>query len=469
MPSVPLLLSYIPSDSEFDLPLRNTEKAVAKIWQTPRHRNYTGHTVAHSRIILDHLAPLARDCNLSEAETYVLASATYLHDIGMQWEGRSLIEEVLQVSNPTLLASGANLGDEELVRDIHEELGAKWIENSALDPGHPSELGVLHDYAAPIAQVVRAHRTTRLESAEYTDQPIAAGTIRVALLGALLHLADELELDFRRVDMMQLNFRDVPEISQAHWYRHYYVQAVTIKPDEGYIHIHYRLPNADRALYENLVAHPIHERIRKKLDSLDPFLYPHKARFKLSDPDILELVTLQSLPSDILAVLQQLEAGHRLARVDQQTLQVARERQELDSTQRDRVQQANQLHASGKTIEAADVLMDVADGLMKQRRYMSAAQYYEDASAWLVESANLPKAFSCYKGATRAYLDAANPHFGIMTGQQMMQVAEQLGDVEPQIEANALMGRLFNSLFDPARAAAHNRRALELRRSQANE
>lgn len=172
MPSVPPLLSHMPANSEYDLPLRNTEAAVAKIWQAPRHRNFTGHTVAHSRTILGHLAPLAHDCNLSLDEIYVVASVASLHDIGMQWEERSLTEEVLQASNPALLGSAEKIDEEDLVREVQEELGARWIENSAIDPGRPSELGVLHDYAAPIAQVVRAHRTTRLESAEYTGQRI---------------------------------------------------------------------------------------------------------------------------------------------------------------------------------------------------------------------------------------------------------------------------------------------------------
>ena len=188
------LLATIATDSELARSLTNIRAAVANIWAAPQHLFYTGHTIEHSDRIIEHLGRLTRDCRLNLGEVYVLTAATFLHDIGMQ-----------------RIESGKSLTD---IRDEHAEIGAAWIEHA------PDSLGVIGKYADDMARVVRAHRDTELAAPSYRDQYIAPHRLRIALIGALLHLADELELDYRRVDMTRLTYQDVPPESQKHWLRH---------------------------------------------------------------------------------------------------------------------------------------------------------------------------------------------------------------------------------------------------------
>jgi HD-GYP domain-containing protein (c-di-GMP phosphodiesterase class II) len=68
-----------------------TERVCRKaeaIWKKPLLRQYTDHTITHSRriiAILDKLCALLVN-PLTDDETYVLLCAAFLHDIGMQQE-----------------------------------------------------------------------------------------------------------------------------------------------------------------------------------------------------------------------------------------------------------------------------------------------------------------------------------------------------------------------------------------------
>jgi hypothetical protein len=53
--------------------------------------------------------------------------------------------------------------------------------------------------------------------------------VKLPLLAALLRLGDELDADYRRVNMEVLKMRDIPPESKYHWWAHHYVQSVSIK------------------------------------------------------------------------------------------------------------------------------------------------------------------------------------------------------------------------------------------------
>lgn len=203
------------------------------IWRRPLHRYYTDHSVDHSERIIEKLSKLTEDLisgnNISSTEVYVLLAAAYLHDIGMQDER----------------AIGRDL---DQIRYHHHELTRKIITDRYIRQTEGSiRLGfndlVPLDIVHTIASIAEAHRRTNLQESQYNEFTYGDHEIRPRFLAALLRLADELDIDHRRVDIQVLSLMDNSDKAQfykseAYWYLCDYVSGVQIH--NGLITVHYQ-------------------------------------------------------------------------------------------------------------------------------------------------------------------------------------------------------------------------------------
>ncbi len=264
--------------------LDNIHAAAARIWARPLHRYFTDHGPNHTdRIIalLDGLTTgmLATDKRLTPTEVFVLLAATCLHDIGMQDERYAG-------------------GDLEKIRAIHHLLTAELIFEAEENPAQVVKLGLPDDpgLIEAIALVAKGHRQEDLQSDEYHTLPVGGATLRLRLLAALLRFADELDIDYRRVDLEQMKLLALPVDSQLHWWKCHYVAGVSIVDE--YIRVAYRFPQS-RPDYEALLIPLIEGEIRAKHAALEPIFRAHAVKVAIGKPEVRLLRLVKPMPAEV--------------------------------------------------------------------------------------------------------------------------------------------------------------------------
>ena len=274
--------------------LENVRAAAVRVWSRSLRRYYTDHTITHSeRIItlLDGLTAgmMATPKRLSPSEVFVLLAAAYLHDIGMQDER---------------FADG-NL---EEIRAHHHEVTAELVYRAAEDPAQAVNLGLPDDpgLVEAVALVAQGHRRVDLHSAEYEPLVHGGETLRLRLLAALLRFGDELDIDYRRVDIEQMKLLALPVESQLHWYKCHYVSGVSIVDE--YIRIAYRFPH-DRPDYEQFIVPLVEGEVRAKHAALETIFRAHAVKVALGPSQVRLMRPVKPLPAEIEALARQRGGG----------------------------------------------------------------------------------------------------------------------------------------------------------------
>jgi len=203
--------------------LKCTRNAVKPILEDSKMIHFTKHDVKHSDRVVEKLSILAEylDVHLVEEECYILLSAAYLHDIGMQSD---------------------KFKDTKKTRNMHHILSSEMILGSINNNDEYPNLEIDKNFCNSIALISKAHRKIDIiNNTKYDDFVMGGSLIRFRLLAALLRFADELDIDFRRVNIERLKIeKNMSAESKLHWYKHYYVLGVGI--NQGMIRLTYRFP-----------------------------------------------------------------------------------------------------------------------------------------------------------------------------------------------------------------------------------
>jgi AAA15 family ATPase/GTPase len=265
-------------------------KRTIELFSTPRLRDFTDHTPeGHSERIIDILNALCsemmgmKDKKLNTEEIFVLLASAYLHDVGMQY-----------AKDPEL-----RLID---IRERHHELSEKMILGSLYERANWPDLGIPMEYADEIAKVSRGHRRTDLYTREYDALHKNGKPIRLRLLVALLSLADDLDLTYRRVVMENLELSSVPQESRVYWWRYYYIEAVSIS--EGKIQLFFCLPSP---IYERIVVPSVEHQINSRLSELREILWDNGIRLYLKESQRRYSSTKMPMSQDDLDFLKRQE------------------------------------------------------------------------------------------------------------------------------------------------------------------
>lgn len=249
--------------------LRRIGVSDARVWQVrsarerltemdslgmPLMPDFTLHNHNHSDNIIFLLAQLQDRLGftLSEYEAYLLATAAYLHDLGMFFSGERFKRKILANSARTLRAcpqdqcdcldnyplEGKAVGAQ--IRETHNLLSAFMLRTDSTIRGSYA------DDLAYLITICRGHRKADLRERRCTcfqNKPLAGGVVRLGLLAALLRLADG--LDFYRdrapkyvFKQRALDFLRNPTALE-HWIKHYFVTDpyITRQDDGGNIYL----------------------------------------------------------------------------------------------------------------------------------------------------------------------------------------------------------------------------------------
>jgi hypothetical protein len=385
------LLHGLRQNSDFEDSIKAIVKATLSIWEKPQHRYYTGHNTRHADAVIRKLDLLSRRCDppLNAAEAYVLVAAAHLHDIGMQKE-----------------VPGKDL---EQIRDEHAELGAQWVIDSCRPGSTVRSLGVECRYADAIAQVMRGHRGKDLASPAYDDTSIGGAKIRKRLLAALLQLADELELEYTRVDLRQAEYSNVPTESLAHWFRHEYIDDVEVVNEDGFIRVRFRFPADDRTDYAALIADGLHSVLAAKIDYLGPILRASGVSFYLHDPHLETSPTMAALPDEVRVRLTELAAGAAQLRKQELLAQAAQHGSAFLTHQAEQIEHAQALLNTNDVRGAAHLYEQIAQAFDGADNAVAASTYHETAAQLYERSGQPARAILAYVASARTLLASGPP------------------------------------------------------------
>ena len=292
--------SIILKDDHFKTCLSSIIETVKiKIWNsTTLISHYTKHGIDHSERITQYLGRLLEDFPtlLNQQERFILLAAIFLHDIGNQLPK--------YVGIP--IKAAYSFEELEKIRKNHHLSSYEAVKDSIkCDAELRLGLDNCEEYTKFIADLCKYHR--KLDLSDLKDTSIAGNPLRLPLLGALLRLGDELDADYRRVDMEVLNIIDIPTESKFYWWSHYYVQSISI--DHGHIKLFFWFPEE----YKNNNLVEVFQTKRKEslrkqfLEVYDIFesygvrLYPN---IEIEDTNYLSAGSLKQVPPDLLEYIK---------------------------------------------------------------------------------------------------------------------------------------------------------------------
>lgn len=248
------------------------------------HLGYTDHTIEHSKRVVEYLGKLVKPLMssakpLSDLEVCLLIAAAYTHDTGMQDQRDRDLEEIRGDHN---ILSGA----------INREISRQIISQTLAII--PEPFPGIFDRVALIAE---GHRKIDHSNSKYDSVNVSGELIHIRLLAALLRLADELDMDYRRAPLAMTQLQNYPPETLIHWYKSYYVSGIEIQDDQ--ITIHYQFPYNKDENYFRIFDRIVGDKIREVLVQLHSILYENGIRIQMNDPHVSELQGILDLPTDI--------------------------------------------------------------------------------------------------------------------------------------------------------------------------
>lgn len=209
--------------------------AAEKIW-TPSIRllqGYTDHDIKHSERVANNainLLGMNNNINLLDQEKYLLLSAIFLHDIGMQCdiarypEIHFKAEQLGAKFNTEFKASNiAEYSNKEkrAIRENHQYLSAAWI--SYAFKSHKTELGdaasrIPAYLVSDLIEICKYHSKLPINNCIIAS--INYPTIRVQFLAALLRFADELDTDRNRIPFSVIKLFKLDPYNAVYWWLH---------------------------------------------------------------------------------------------------------------------------------------------------------------------------------------------------------------------------------------------------------
>ncbi len=240
-------------DPDWQRAVENVRQAARQLWATPTHRHTIDHGPSHADRVVALLDGLTEglmtraEHALASEEIYILLAAAHLHAIGLQDEQ----------TEP----------DPAVRWDRYPELGAEMIYSTLETPKEAVGLGLVDDpgLVEMIARVVMCHQETDYPAPDYDDFPLGNANVRPRLLTALLCLADDLDLDYRRVDLERLKLLKTTPEESLDWWLHHYVSGVRVSDE--YVSIGYRMPR-NKPAYEELLPDLVERQVRTEFDAL---------------------------------------------------------------------------------------------------------------------------------------------------------------------------------------------------------
>jgi tetratricopeptide (TPR) repeat protein len=169
----------------------------------------------------------------------------------------------------------------------------------------PLGLSLCKKYTDFIALLCKYHR--KLDLKYLKDTSIAGDPLRLHLLGAFLRLGDELDADYRRVDMEVLNIIDIPTESKFYWWSHHYVQSISIV--QGHIKLFFWFPEEYKnnnivEVFKNKRKESLREQFLEVYDIFENYGVRLYRDIEIEDTNYSSSGSLKPVPPDLLEYIK---------------------------------------------------------------------------------------------------------------------------------------------------------------------
>lgn len=168
---------------------------------------------------------------LADEELYVILGGVYMHDIGMQcdvvlWPEVKQRAERLGASFDVQFRASTSHDyhskEQKCIRDNHHYLSAAWIGHAREHHGdHPlyrAAASIPEDLVDEMVDVCKYHRVLPIKECESSFRFCGGG--RLQLVAALVRLADELDVDAKRVSLATVKIFAVGKDHELYWWLH---------------------------------------------------------------------------------------------------------------------------------------------------------------------------------------------------------------------------------------------------------
>lgn len=244
----------------------DVKKFSEKIWENNFMPWFTNHDPEHSKEIIGLLNQVLEPLSssnvyfLSEHEIYILLSAAYLHDIGMQHlkkSGKSI--DTLTQEDYDSVRKWHALESFNIITSRFETLERDGYRFPDID----------EHYIPAIAKVSKGHATDFFEDVidgfkKNPETPVNR-VVRCELLTALLMIGDELDLHGKRVEFSKLRNFIPSDFSLSHWFKHHYVDLV--KVNYGAVTLNLKFPQNSES-YQYLIKNEIVDKLAMQIDKV---------------------------------------------------------------------------------------------------------------------------------------------------------------------------------------------------------
>ena len=262
--------------------------------------HYTNHGIDHSERIIRNIDKLINSDSefLTNQEKFILITAVYLHDIGMQSPQHSGLEE----------KENYTLKELDTVRKNHHIASSNMIKESIQSSDSKIDFGLksCKHYVDYIARLALYHRQNELH--DLKDISHKGEKIRLGLLAALLRFGDELDADYQRVEMDYLKLRTIPTLSKFHWWGHNFVESVNIYNYR--ISLSFRFPEElkNRVDIQTVFKTKILESLEETHSQVDEILFDNELRIHhkitIENVRFTPKGELDEIPKDLIDYIQ---------------------------------------------------------------------------------------------------------------------------------------------------------------------
>jgi hypothetical protein len=299
---------------KFLIEIENVSK---DIWTTDIKiiKYYTDHGIEHSYRIINYIFEILKNKNvtLSEGDYFILFASAFLHDIGMQCDlnKHEKLKKVLKDNN-TLTQEFNHLSldytPEEIkeLREIHNILSHNWIIQACKNESIDQKLNIVirNINNAPIVQdiadVVLYHTKMCIDDLDDTCH-YNPGKNNKKLLAAIFRLADELDIDARRVkDIKSLSNFSIDKYSEFMWWLHNRLKISFDKNNN--IVLTANLNKNDKDYYSNIKELLI-KQFEEKNEKIIKILYDNYIAITIKEINVRELDTEVLIPKEYYTFL----------------------------------------------------------------------------------------------------------------------------------------------------------------------
>lgn len=215
-------------------------------WERVELTSIPKHGIEHSEkmiLFLEDIVPTIKP-PLSTDELYILLSAIYVHDLGLQ-DYTSLYESG---KLKTMDKTEFDKDDIQIIIDNHRII----IPNIITKMRSPSCIGHFPHHKI-IEKVAMEHKKSKSKFNNCSNIETFGGeNVRCELLISLLQCVDALHISSDRVNMEHIE--RVPYNSRKYWWEMYYIREVVIDQKTKRIRIHYEVPSKFRDNMEEFIS-----------------------------------------------------------------------------------------------------------------------------------------------------------------------------------------------------------------------